>query len=154
MRAYKAILLFIPLLFLGVFFIYLGLLLGKVLIVFVVGGVGKALELAPVTDTTWSDFQILTAVFLILFGLLFAHLSAVRITGGPSRSARMIVKGIWSCLVAGMTVGTAFLLPLVRNPIAADLEEIIFGLGEYEIPVMFLGLGIMLYYFFRALPNK
>lgn len=157
MRAWKATLLFFPLLGLAVFIVYIGVVAGKMMILFASFLVAESMKLTPITPGKRSRLEAIITIILILFGLLLAHLSAIRVTGRPPRSAKLIVKGVWSCLIAGMIVGIGWLMSfLLQFPARIDVTEVdvvelILDLDVSEASILPIGIGIMLYYFFAAL---
>lgn len=154
MRAWKAILLFLPVVGVAVFCVYLGIVMGRLIILFSTGVLAGVLGLFPPTSETRMKLLAVAVVTVTIFGLIFAHLSAIRVTGKP-RSVRLIVKGMWMCFVAGMTTGITLLLPFPTDLVAILDDPDRFGrwVSGLEIDVLVMlpiGVGIMLYYFFAA----
>ena len=150
MRPLTAIFLFLPLLGLAMGMVYMGIVVGKMFVVLSTALVAAGLELPPIDRDVFEIISPVIPIIVVLFGILFAHLSAIGVTGEP-RSTRVIVKGVWTCLLAGMTVGITGLLPATRIGNITSLNQFFLSLRADEAPILLIGLGIMLYYFFAAL---
>ncbi len=118
--------------------VYLGTVVGKCLIIVVILG---ALEFLGVTEQD-TEGGILLIIAMIIFGVVFARLSASE-SKGPA-------KGLLSCFVAGMIVGIGRLFPL-REQLGTfrDVFDYLFIMQKYEYSLLVIGIGIMLFHTFQ-----
>lgn len=149
MRAWKAALLFFPLLGLAAFLVYFGTVLGKGLILLGTYYLSGLIRWLPVGPDIKSAMHIAIIVLLVVFGLIFGWLSAI---GGEQEKAStgLISRGLLSCIIAGMAIGVIGRVPSPDEPIWRDEVQGIFTLVDYEWYLLAIGVGIMLYYFFAA----
>jgi len=149
MRAWKAALLFFPLLGLAAFLVYFGIVLGKGLILLGTYYLSGLIRWLPVDLDIKSAMYIAIIALLVLFGLIFGWLSAVG-AGQEETSVGLISRGLLSCVIAGMAIGVIRRVPSPDKPIWRDEVQGIFALVDYEWYLLAIGVGIMLYYFFAA----
>jgi len=95
-------------------------------------------------EASWDEKKVwLVGVFivLLLFGILFAHLSA-----SPVKKGRYIRRGLLSCIVLGMTAGVSHsALELSLYP----ERTLHWEPGRGDLIISFMGVSMMLYYLIR-----